>query len=296
MQNTNASINPTTREAWTVLSLIEWATSYLKDRGFDEARLNVELLLAHILHLPRIGLYTNFDRTLSEGELAGFKSLFKRRLGHEPVQYILGETEFMGLPFWVNTNVLIPRPETELLVERAVELLKHSSKARPEVLDIGTGSGNIAIATAVLAPSVIVTSVDYSELALALAGKNAERNNAQNVIFLQADALLEFLPGREFDVIVSNPPYVSLEEFETLQPEVRDFEPRLAVTDEGDGYRFIKRVIDIGLEKLSPEGILFLEIAYNQAERVRELMIGWKDVRLIKDYSGIERIVEARKS
>lgn len=284
------------RKDWTILSLINWATTYLQERGFDEARLNVELLLAGVLQIERIGLYTNFDRPLNEAELSGFKALFKRRLEHEPVQYILGETEFMGLPFWVSSAALIPRPETELLVERAVELLKQSHISNPAVLDIGTGSGNVAVATAALMPGAMVTSIDCSVQALELAAKNAERNGIQNVSFLSADVMHEFLLGVRFDVIVSNPPYVSLREYETLQPEVRTFEPRLAVTDEGDGYRFLERIINVAPEKLSSDGVLLCEIAYNQAERIREMLSGWNDVRCIKDYSGIDRIIEARKS
>ncbi len=202
----------------------------------------------------------------------------------------------MGLPFWVSPDVLIPRPETELLVERAVELLKQSHTSHPAVLDIGTGSGNIAVATAALMPEAAVTSIDCSVPALELAARNAERNGIHNVSFLLADVMHEFLPGMRFDVIVSNPPYVSLREYETLQPEVRAFEPRLAVTDEGDGYRFLERIIDVAPEKLSSNGVLLCEVAYNQSQRVREMLSGWTDVRCIKDYSGLDRIVEARRS
>lgn len=296
MQNIDTP-TPTAQKIWTVLSLIQWATGHLKSKGFEEARLNVELLLAHIFHIPRIGLYTSFDRPLNESELAEFKALLRRRLAHEPVQYILGETEFMGLPFWLNSSVLIPRPETELLVERAVGLITQSGKAGLDVLDIGTGSGNIAVATAVLSPSVKVTSVDISEPALELARKNAERHGTRNLTFVHADVLSEFLPGRKFDVIVSNPPYVSLKEFETLQPEVRDFEPRLSVTDEGNGFRFITRISEVASEKLQPQGVLLIELAYNQAQQAREIVrqFGLDDIHMLRDYAGIERIIEARR-
>lgn len=286
-----------TKQPWTVLSLIEWSTNYLLERNFDEARLHVELLLAHTMQCSRLHLYTNFDRPLTANELALFKELFKRRLTHEPLQYILGETEFMGLPFAVNKHVLIPRPETELLVEKAAEIINSSRKEKVEVLDLGTGSGNIAVALAAFAKSAYVTSIDISNDALAVAKANAERNHASNITFLQADMLTDFLPGKTFDAIVSNPPYIAAEEFSQLQPEVRDFEPRIATTDDHDGLTFIRRISQLASQKLHPGGFLLMEIAYNQSEEARRIagVAGLKNVEVFADYGGNPRILSARK-
>lgn len=289
-------ITATSLKTWDVISLLERASEHLKSNGFDEARLNVELLLAHVLHLHRIELYTNFDRPVTDAELSEFKLLFKRRLGHEPIQYILGETEFMGLPLYVNRNVLIPRPETELLVERAVEVIRGTTPGEVEVLDIGTGSGNISLAIAVMVPSARVTAIEVSPQALDVARCNAERNEIRDVEFIHADMLEDFLPDRTFNLIVANPPYISLEEFQGLQEEVRDFEPRLATTDEGDGFRFIRRIVSVAAAKLRSGGFLLMEIAYNQATMAAQILesAGLVDVQLRKDYAGIDRIIEAR--
>ncbi len=286
---------PPTVQTWTVLSLIEWSTNHLLERNFDEARLHAEMLLAHILKYSRLQLYTNFDRPLTRNDLASFKELFKRRLTHEPLQYILGETEFMGLPFSVNKNVLIPRPETELLVEKAIDTIKLLDKKEAEILDIGTGSGNIAIAIAALARSSRVTSIDISNEALRTAKQNAERNDVSNVTLLHADMLSEFLGDQMFDGIVSNPPYISAAEFNTLQPEIRDFEPRIATTDDLDGYTFIRRVATIAMQKLNHDGFLLMEIGYGQSDEAKKIVegAGLKDAGVIVDYNGIPRILSA---
>ncbi len=285
------------KKPWTVLSLIEWSTSHLLERNFDEARLHAELLLAHVMHCSRLHLYTNFDRPLTANELAVFKELFKRRLTHEPLQYILGETEFMGLPFAVNKHVLIPRPETELLVERAIELLDSLPKEKVEVLDLGTGSGNISISIATFAKSAALTSIDISRDALEVARLNAVRNKTPDITLLHADMFSDFLPGTMFDGIVSNPPYIALEEFNHLQSEVRDFEPRIATTDESDGFTFIRRITELASQKLYPGGFLLLEIAYNQSDEAKRIAdaAGLKEVEVFADYSGHPRLLSACK-
>lgn len=285
----------TTRQ-WTVLSLLEWAASYLAARNFEDARLNVELLLAHVLHLSRIGVYTNFDRPLTPHELAEFKGLFQRRLHHEPLQYIIGETEFMGIPLYVDRNVLIPRPETEELVQRVIEEAQGIRKPELTILDIGTGSGNIPIAIAKKIPAASITSVDVSAEALTVARRNIERHTLATITLMQTDILKEnSLPGR-FDIIVANPPYISSEEHALLQPEVREYEPRVATTDNGDGFRFIRRIGDLAVEHLLPGGILFMEIAYNQSEEARRILqvAGLARVEVFNDLSGIPRIVRAQ--
>lgn len=293
------SENPvaTTARTWKFLSLIEWSTDHLSSQGFEDCRLNAELLLAHVLQLSRVQLYTQYDRPLSLTELAAYKSLFRRRLAHEPLQYILGETEFMGLPLFVNPSVLIPRPETEQLVERSLEALRAIENGNPAVLDIGTGSGNIVIAVGVHCPTANITSVDISAAALETARRNVERHHIKNIKLLQADVFTDFLPDEAFDLIVSNPPYISAEDFETLQPEIRDFEPKIATTDGGDGLRFIRRISDLAMKKLKPGGWLLMEVAYNQSEQAQAIARenGLTSIEICDDLSGVPRIIRGRK-
>ncbi len=291
-----SSLRP--RNRWTVLSLIDWSTQHLSQQGFDEARLHVEILLAYTLNFSRLQLYTHFDKPLAPDELSRFKELFKRRLAHEPLQYIIGETEFMGLPLFVDSRVLIPRPETEQLVERVLDAIKSLNKEKVAVLDIGTGSGNIPIAVAKFAPKANITAMDVSADALAVAKENASRNGIGNINFVRADIFSDTLPPKTFDVIVSNPPYIALKEFLSLLPEVRDFEPRIATTDEGDGLKFIRRIAYVAVQQLNDGGFLLIEIAYNQSEQAAHILqqAGLRDVEVFQDFAGHPRILSARKA
>lgn len=297
MKQSSTATPPKSHQRWTVLTLVEWATNHLIERGFDEARLHVELLLAHVLSYSRLQLYTNFDRPLNEEELLQFKQLFRRRLSHEPLQYLLGETEFMGIRLFVDQNVLIPRPETEQLVEHVVEVVKTSGKKPFEILDIGTGSGNIPIAIAKLAPNSSITSIDISIEAQDVARKNIALNEISNVTLLHADMFDDFLPGKLFNGIVSNPPYVAVDEFSMLEPEVRDFEPRIATTDNGDGYRCIRRISELAKSMLVDGGFLMMEIGYSQAEEAKQIVdkSGLPDIEVFNDYAGHQRIISAWK-
>lgn len=280
-------------QTWTVLSLIDWASRHLAGLGFDETRLHVELLLARVLHLKRLDLYLQFDRPLTSNELAGFKELFKRRLTHEPLQYILGETEFMGLPIGVDPTVLIPRPETELLVEKAIEELRRSPRESPEVLDIGTGSGNIAIAIAHFVPNARIVAMDVSPEALATAARNVERNAVQNIQLVEGNILDGAPDVRSFDMICSNPPYIPHSEFATLQPEVRDFEPRIASTDEEDGLRFVRAIAAHAAGHLTARGSLLMEIGCGQTEEAGKIVsrAGFPQVEVFPDVAGIPRVL-----
>lgn len=291
-----AATSPQTVQQWTVLSLINWSTQHLAGLGFDEARLHVELLLAEVLGYSRLQLYTNFDRPLTPAELSSFKGLYRRRLAHEPLQYILGYTDFMGLRLAVSPAALIPRPETEQLVEMAMEWVSLSGKSRVGILDVGTGTGNIAIALAKRCPEADITSIDVSRDALELAQRNAALNETRGVNFFLASVFDDFLPGQRFDLLVSNPPYISLDEFAGLQPEVRDFEPRLATTDEADGYKFIRRIAEVAARRVSSGGGVFVEIAYNQKEEAMAIFSseGLVAVSVQEDYSGHPRILSAR--
>jgi release factor glutamine methyltransferase len=284
-------------QRWTVLSLLQWGSDYLKAKGFDESRLTVDLLLAHVLSLPRLNLYLQFDRPLTVDELSKFKSLFKRRLTREPLQYILGETDFMGLRVRVTPDVLVPRPETEVLAERAIEELKRRGDGRHEVLEIGTGSGNLALAIARFVPAAHILSIDVSAAALAVARENLRMHSIETVDLDEMDVFSDRLRGRTFDMIVSNPPYIPLAEYAELQREVRDFEPRLATTDEADGLRVIRRIIELAGTALLPGGSLMLEVAYDQSRAVTELLElqGLREIRWHDDHAGIPRVACARR-
>jgi release factor glutamine methyltransferase len=285
-------------KTWTILTLIEWGTRYLADRGFDDARLNIELLLCHTLNLDRIHLYTNFDRQLNSGELLEFKTNLQRRLQHEPLQYIIGETEFMGIPLFVDSSVLIPRPETEELVQLALDFIKTLNRENTQILDIGTGSGNIPIAIEYHSTGTSIVSIDISAEALAVASRNIERNKCSRITLKQADVFQNILPESVFDLVIANPPYISVTEFETLQPEVRDFEPRIATTDDGDGFRFIRRILELASEKLASEGVMLMEIAYNQSDEARRIALdcGMERVDVLKDLGGNDRILRGYKA
>jgi release factor glutamine methyltransferase len=285
---------PTIPRTWTVLSMIEWSRDYLADRGFDEARLHAELLLAHVLKLTRLQLYLQFDRPLTPDELDAYRELFKRRLNHEPLQYILGETEFMGITLAVGPGVLVPRPETELLVERALVRIKEKDGPVVSILDIGLGSGNIALALARHAKNINVTGVDQSEVAIGWSTRNA-RALGLPLNCICADVFDAGAISDMFDIVVSNPPYIPVTEFETLMPEVRLFEPRQALTDEADGFGFLRKLAPRVAQLLKPRGVFLCEIGYGQETGAREIVegAGFRNVMVHKDMAGIPRVVEA---
>jgi release factor glutamine methyltransferase len=279
----------------SVLSLLNSAAAHLGSLGFEEARLHVEWMLARVLGLKRLDLYLQFDRPLTPDEVSRFKALYRRRLEHEPLQYILGDTEFLGHRFLVDRRVLIPRPETELLVERAVELLR--ARVRPRVLDIGTGCGNIALSVATLVPGAEVTAIDLSPGALEVANANAERLLPGHVEFLQGDIRQEILADRSFDLILANPPYIPLADYEELQPELLGFEPREALTDGGDGTLFLARILVFAASRLNDEGTVLMEMGSGQSawcvQRARET--GFPSVIVHPDHAGIPRVLEASR-
>ena len=288
----------TERKVWTILSLIDWSSNHLTEKGFDEARLHVELLLCHILSCKRIDLYLRFDQILNNSELEKFKLLLKRRLKHEPLQYIIGETEFMGLSFQVDPRVFIPRPETEILVEQIIKWSMKNMSDKIQILDVGTGSGNIAISLAVHLDHSIIDAIDISSAALEVAKVNVQNHHVDDRVFLAAGDILHGFkeyPHFPYDVIVSNPPYISKKEFQELQPEVRDYEPALANTDDADGLTFYKNIATNGKKLLRAGGAIFVEMAYNQNNTVPNIFEanGYSNVEVIPDYSGIKRVVKA---
>lgn len=287
--------DPPVPNTWTVLSLLQWSTAYLAARGFDEARLHVELILGHVLSLKRLSLYLQFDRPLTAGELTAFKALFKRRLDREPLQYILGETEFMGLTLTVGPGVLIPRPETELLVEAAAVLVRATGKEHVDVLDVGTGSGCIAFGLARLTPQVSVLGIDNSPAALGIARKNLERYPDLRVVFEIQDVRTASWSPSSFDIVVSNPPYIPPGDLDELEPEVRVHEPRPALTDEADGLSFYAVLFATGRQVLRNGGGMVCEIGHGQEDAVRSMAPrhGMHVREVIPDLAGIPRVVVA---
>jgi release factor glutamine methyltransferase len=276
----------------TVRSLVDWSTAYLEGQGFDEAKLHAELLLAHALHLPRPELVLHPNLPIDSATRGEFVRLLGRRLTHEPLQYIVGETEFMGLPLSVDRRVLIPRPETELLVEHAISIARRWNGAL-RILDVGTGSGNIEVALGKYLPGSSITGIDASGDAIAVAADNVRRHALRNVRLLQADFFDDLDLGGIFEMIVSNPPYVAAEEFPTLQAEVRDFEPRSATTDDSDGLHFLRRLAPWASDHLVVGGVLIVEIGFGQSAAATGIVraSGFAEVETIDDIAGIPRIV-----
>jgi release factor glutamine methyltransferase len=297
VMNLHQLAGPIAVDRWTVGSILQWATGRLRTNGCDEATLHAELLLGYALACSRHELTRERDRVMSAAEIDVFASLIDRRVKHEPLQYIMGETDFMGLPLYVDPGVLIPRPETEFLVEKTLEVINGKSMKSLQVLDIGTGSGNIAIALAHFAPLARITSIDVSSAALRTAARNIARHSIESISLEKMDVFSDVMPGRMFDVIVSNPPYVSTEEFETLQPEVREYEPRIATTDGGDGLRFIRRVSELSAMKLNTGGTVLLEISYNQSVDAVKILgeSGLRGIDLFEDFAGIPRVIKGSR-
>lgn len=288
------------QKQWKVIDLLNWTANYLTEKGFENSRLETERLLAHSLNLQRIDLYVNFDRPLIPEELSHFKMLLKRRLEHEPLQYVLGETEFYSLPFKVAPGVLIPRPETEILVDQVKNVCSTEFKEDETInlLDVGTGSGIIAITCACHIPNAEIAAVDISEQALKIAQKNAELNEVEEKItFFQQDALNEWKTEyhQKFDVIVSNPPYISAAEYEELAVEVKDFEPQQALLAGEKGldfyHTFLKQLQDL----LKPDGLAFFEIGETQAEFLSGFYLSnGYETEIIKDLADKDRILKVK--
>ncbi len=302
----------------TVLEAIKKSTEFLGKKNVESPRLQTELLLAHLLKLPRMKLYLNFDRGLSPAETDALRELVKRRGLREPLQHIVGSTSFCGLEISVNRQALIPRPETELLAELGwqfllerrpparldEEPLKHAvpEAGAPNALDFGTGSGCVAIALAAKCPNASITALEVSAAALALAKENARKNQVDDRIeFLQGDGL-ESLNGqggaRAFDLIISNPPYIPSAEIATLEPEVRDYDPRAALDGGADGLDFYRALARQAQSVLKPDGRIMLEFGDGQAAAIKKILEAekWIVEAVKEDYSQRARILIAKSS
>lgn len=280
------------REQWAVLDLLKWTANYFSGKGIENGRLDAEILLAETLKLNRIGLYLNFDRPMQSAELADFRVLVERRARREPIAYILGHCEFWSLPFKVGPEVLIPRADTETLVEAALKVLPSGGS----LLDVGVGSGAIALAIAHERPDLSVEGVDLSPAALALATENAQRLGlAERVVLRQGD-LFALSAKQRFDVIVSNPPYIAVGEKGALMPEVRDFEPHLALFAGDAGLDCYRALVPAAVALLKDSGYLLVEVGAGQTAAVAELfaLAGYNEIFTRRDLAGIERVVGGR--
>jgi release factor glutamine methyltransferase len=294
-----AEKNPDTTDSsqWTIIKLLQWAASYLKTHEIDSPRATGEILLAHALKCERIDLYLKFDQPLTDDELKAFKTLIKRRTRREPVAYILGVKEFWSLEIEVNEDVLIPRPETECLVETALELLaRHASSRSWRILDLGTGSGAIVIALATQQPRHTYFASERSIQAVKVAHRNARRHNLGEMIhYFNADWLTSLNQKTSaFDMIVSNPPYIPSPVIEGLQPEIHSYEPIAALDGSNDGLKCFKEIINAAYRYLIPGGVLLLEIGHDQQDDILRIVSAsgqYDGFSCTKDYAGHDRVV-----
>ncbi len=273
---------------WTIESMLKWAADDFRQKGIDSPRLDAELLLAQAIGTTRMQLILDAKRPLVADELARFRDFVKRRRNREPVAYIRGDREFYGRTFRVDARVLVPRPETEHLVE--VALSRTSSRSMSlRALDLCTGSGCVAITIAKERPTSVVVATDISRGALDVARENALRLGAYNVAFEEADL---FPPPAKFDLVVSNPPYIASAEIDTLAPEVAKHEPRIALDGGVDGLDFVRRIVEHSVNILDVGGVLAIEIGDGDARRAAALFeSAFGDVRVQRDYGQVERIV-----
>ncbi len=273
------------------------AKGILSNTGIENPERDAEVLLSHCLGIERVILYRD-DPDISDEMNAQIDALLKRRTGREPLQYILGYTEFYGLKIKVGTGVLIPRPETELLAEEAIKTISKCKfqNAKCKIFDLCTGSGCIALALARAFPDARVYGTDMSADALGYAKENAGLNNIKNIIFLKGD-LFKPVKDMQFDMIISNPPYIRKDDMKLLQPEIIDWEPVAALDGGEDGLDYYRKIISGAGDYLKENGILLLEIGFGQSGLIRNMAEheGFVDIHILKDYAGIERIVKAQK-
>ncbi|MGA8180649.1 MAG: peptide chain release factor N(5)-glutamine methyltransferase [Desulfobacterales bacterium] len=301
MQNQQASIDA----EWTIIKLLKWTTSYFNSHGIDRPRVEAEILLSHALKLQRIELYLRYDQPLYVEDLKRFKELIKRRVNREPVAYIVGIKEFWSMDFAVTRDVLIPRPETEFLVEAALDLLPAASASDPAVmpkriLELGTGSGAAILAIASNRPGHRFFATDRIWAAVRSARENAVRHGLENSVELICANWLEpFNPQRcKFDMIISNPPYVPSRLIGGLQPEITEYEPISALDGGEDGLLCLKHIIRHAHFYLRTQGYLLLEIGHDQknnVERIADQCATYEHIVCTKDYSGYDRIIQMRK-
>ena len=284
-------------QVWTVRALLQWTTDFLRKKGVESAAFESRLLMGHALKCTPIEVVTRYDEEPAESDRTAFRELIRRRVDGWPVAYLTGTKDFYLMKFDVTPAVLIPRPDTETLVQYALDFLK--GKAQPKVLDIGTGSGCIAVSLAHLTKAAEVLATDVSPDALAVAARNATKHGvSERVLFRKGDLFAAVPEGAKFDLIVSNPPYIAPSEIETLAPDVKDHEPRLALDGGPDGLAFYRRIANGVVPFLKPGGSLLLEIGYTQDAAVRGLLAERPEMEVgatLKDAGGHLRVVTARR-
>ncbi|MBC8470449.1 MAG: peptide chain release factor N(5)-glutamine methyltransferase [Planctomycetes bacterium] len=289
-------------QIWTIQKLLNWTTEYLTGKGIESPRLSAELLLSHTVGLTRIELYTKFDRPVPPEQLDRLRDLVKRAAQNEPIAYLVGRTEFYSLQINVTPDCMVPRPETELLVERAIEFLRERRTRTQYVCDLCTGSGCIAVAIAENFSDARIIATDICDAALAVAAGNIKKHQLSDRINLLCgdlfDPVISGLDVNEFDLIVSNPPYVSTAEYEKLDMNVKDYEPKKALFAGVNGLDVYSRIIEKAGQFLKPYGALMLEIGYAQGPAVKELLEqtgDFREIKIEKDFHNNDRIVTAKK-
>ncbi|NBO92321.1 MAG: peptide chain release factor N(5)-glutamine methyltransferase [Planctomycetia bacterium] len=285
-----------TDQPWTIRRLLDWTKSFLAGKGVDSPRLEAELLLGHALGCPKIALYTRYEEIPSVTQRAAFKDLVQQRITGRPVAYLLGKKEFYSLEFEVGPSVLIPRPDSEWLVAETEALVKCLPTAA--VLDLGTGSGCLAVAIAVRVKSAAITAVDISREAVEIASRNATKHKVSDrVRIVQGDLFGPIGSDTAFDVILSNPPYIPSADVQNLDPGVRNFEPHLALDGGPDGFTIINRLLEQAPAVLKPGGAILIEIGHDQADEARRRFAagGWSIDREVKDNAGHVRVLRGRR-
>ncbi|MEE3152812.1 MAG: peptide chain release factor N(5)-glutamine methyltransferase [Candidatus Neomarinimicrobiota bacterium] len=282
--------NSKTDRIWRLIDILNWGETYFRDKNFDNPRTEIELLLQHLIGCKKIDLYLQFEKIVKPKELITLRSWVKRRINREPIQYITRSSEFYGRKFIVDQNVLIPRPETEILIDVSVEIL--SKKNSPTIIDIGTGSGCIGITLALEIPSSNIIAIDISDSALSIAKKNADMYSIRNIEFLRLDILNQDIIHIA-DMLISNPPYISKEEIPDLMEDVKDFEPMIALTDKSDGLDFYRKFSDIMPHVIKKNGTVILEVGRgSHSDRVKEIFCksGYNNIDIVKDLNKDKRV------
>lgn len=286
----------------TVLDVIKSSTELLAKKNIVNPRLNVELMLCEVLDCDRVKLYLDFEKPLTKNELELYREWFKRRLNHEPLQYITGHAYFYGYRFKVNEHVLIPRQETEILVEKVLDDIKNNPGESLNILEIGTGSGCISIALGKKLDEVglnyNIVAIDISKEALDVAAYNLDKleGSSEKISFVEKDIFEIDTFNKDIDYVVSNPPYIPYAEFEGLNEEVNKYEPTISLTDYKDGLSFYRKILELYSNPVIT-GKLFFEIAYNQKQNLENLLIEFKGLngKFFKDYSDNDRVLEVSK-
>jgi release factor glutamine methyltransferase len=290
-------------EIWTVRRLLEWTTAFFTRKEVDSPRLSAELLLSHVLASPRIKLYTDYERPLAERELSTYRELVRRAAEDEPIAYLTGRAHFFNLEFDVTRDVLIPRPDTETLVENVLQLARHQpGMETPRVFEPCTGSGCIAAAIAHHLKTAQVIATEICPAAAAVARRNVERLGLADRVTIEEGDLFEplgkMVDARPFNLVVANPPYIPTGQIETLDRSVREYEPLSALDGGLDGLALHRRILNEAAARLVPGGRIYLEIAFDQGDLATQIASGrpeYDDVRVLKDFAGRDRVLTARR-